>query len=75
MPVTLTDPGRPEAAMDRLRARFPHVLMLAFEPEGVTADQRSYRARVTGRDDLTVAAEFVRHVRQHRGHRCRAASC
>jgi exonuclease SbcD len=29
----------------------------------VTPDQRSYRERVKGRDDLTVAAEFVRHVR------------
>ena len=26
-------------------------------------DQRSYRERVKGRDDLTVASEFVRHVR------------
>jgi len=61
--VTLTDAARPEAAMDRLRRRFPHVLTLEFKPEGVTRDQRSYRERVRGRDDLTVAAEFVRHVR------------
>ena len=49
--------------MEKLRARFPHVLVLAFEPEGAAADARSYRARVTGRDDLTVATEFVAHVR------------
>jgi exonuclease SbcD len=61
--VTLTDPSRPEAAMDALRARFPHVLVLAFEPEGVRPDERGYRARIAGRDDLSVAAEFVRHVR------------
>jgi exonuclease SbcD len=61
--VTLTDTARPEAAMDRLRRRFPHVLTLEFKPDGVTTDQRSYRERVKGRDDLTVAAEFVRHVR------------
>ncbi|MBV9379190.1 MAG: exonuclease SbcCD subunit D [Streptosporangiaceae bacterium] len=61
--VTLTDTSRPEAAMDKLRARFPHVLVLAFEPEGAAADGRSYRARVAGRDDLGIAAEFVRHVR------------
>jgi exonuclease SbcD len=61
--VTLTDLARPDAAMDRLRRRFPHVLTLAFEPEGVIPDGRSYRARVAGRDDLSVAAEFVRHVR------------
>jgi exonuclease SbcD len=61
--VTLTDTVRPEAAMDRLRRRFPHVLALEFKPAGVTPDQRSYRERVKGRDDLTIAAEFVRHVR------------
>lgn len=61
--VTLTDPARPEAAMERLRCRFPHILTLEFKPEGVTADQLSYRERIRGRDDLTIAAEFVRHVR------------
>ena len=61
--VTLTDTSRPEAAMDRLRNRFPHILTLEFKPEGVTADGRSYGARVKGRDDLTIAGEFVRHVR------------
>jgi exonuclease SbcD len=60
--VTLTDPRRPEGAMDALRARFPHVLVLAFEPDGVVPDDRGYRARVAGRDDLSIAAEFVKHV-------------
>ena len=60
--VTLTDASRPEGAMDALRARFPHVLVLAFEPEGAVPDGRGYRARTAGRDDLAVAAEFVRHV-------------
>ena len=60
--VTLTDPSRPEGAMDALRARFPHVLVLAFEPEGAVPDGRGYRARIAGRDDLSIAAEFVRHV-------------
>jgi DNA repair protein SbcD/Mre11 len=61
--VTLTDTSRPEGAMEKLRQRFPHVLVLAFEPDGGAEDHRSYRAKVTGRDDLTVAAEFVAHVR------------
>jgi DNA repair protein SbcD/Mre11 len=61
--VTLIDPSRPEAAMDALRARFPYILVLAFEPEGVRPDERGYRARIAGRDDLSVAAEFVKHVR------------
>jgi exonuclease SbcD len=61
--VVLTDTGRPEGAMDQLRRRFPHVLVLAFEPEGRDAAAASYRSRVAGRDDLAVAAEFVGHVR------------
>ena len=43
--VTLTDPSRPDGAMDKLRSRFPHVLVLAFEPEGAASDDRGYRAR------------------------------
>ena len=61
--VVLTDAVRPEDPMARLRTRFPHVLVLDWQPEGATADERSYGARVAGRDDLDVAAEFVRHVR------------
>jgi len=61
--VTLTDQSRPEGAMDALRARFPHILVLAFEPEGAVSDGRGYRARIAGRDDESIAAEFVRHVR------------
>ena len=61
--VTLTDTVRPEGAMDKLRARFPHILTLEFRPQGVAADPRGYRERVAGRDDLAVAAEFVSHVR------------
>jgi DNA repair protein SbcD/Mre11 len=61
--VTLTDPSRPEGPMDALRTRFPHVLVLAFEPEGVVPDARSYQARVAGRDDQAIAEEFVQHVR------------
>jgi DNA repair protein SbcD/Mre11 len=61
--VALTDPARPEGAMDALRARFPHVLVLTFEPEGAAPGGCDYRARVAGRDDLAIAAEFVQHVR------------
>jgi exonuclease SbcD len=60
--VTLTDPCRPEGAMDALRARFPHILVLAFEPEGAAPDSRGYRARTAGRDDEAIATEFVQHV-------------
>lgn len=61
--VTLTDPTRPADAMARLRTRFPHVLVLAWEPVGRAPDGRDYRARTVGRNDLEIAAEFVGHVR------------
>jgi exonuclease SbcD len=61
--VTLTDAHRPREPMDRLRARFPHVLVLAFEPEGAEPDERSYAVRLAGRTDLEVALDFVTHVR------------
>ena len=62
--VTLTDPVRPREPMERLRRRFPHVLVLAFAPDGVRDDlTRSYAARLRGRSDLEVADDFVAHVR------------
>jgi exonuclease SbcD len=62
--VTLTDPVRPREPMERLRRRFPHVLVLGFAPEGAAADAAaSYSARVQGRTDLEVGADFVEHVR------------
>jgi exonuclease SbcD len=61
--VVLTDIARPEEAMARLHARFPHVLVLAHEPEGVERSQESYTARVSNRSDLEVATAFVEHVR------------
>ncbi len=62
--VALTDPARPEAAAERLRQRFPHLLVLSWAPEGAVDDALSYRARVAGRDDLSVASGFVEHVRR-----------
>jgi exonuclease SbcD len=59
----LTDAVRPEDPMARLRTRFPHVLVLDWQPDGAVADGRTYGARVAGRDDLAVVTEFVRHVR------------
>jgi exonuclease SbcD len=61
--VVLTDAARPEAAMDRLSARFPHVLVLSHEPVGALASSSSYAARVAGLSDVEVAASFVAHVR------------
>jgi exonuclease SbcD len=62
--VTLTDATRPREPMERLRRRFPHVLVLGFAPEGAADDGAgSYAARVRGRSDLEVAGDFVTHVR------------
>jgi DNA repair protein SbcD/Mre11 len=62
--VTLTDPSRPEGPMDALRTRFPHILVLTFEPTpSGEPDARNYRARVAGRDDRAICEEFIQHVR------------
>jgi exonuclease SbcD len=61
--VTVTDPRRPTHAMDRLRDRFPHTLMIAFEPEGAAARRGPVMPRVHGRSDLDVALGFVAEVR------------
>jgi DNA repair protein SbcD/Mre11 len=62
--VTLTDPVRPAEAMVRLRRRFPHALVLTFEPAGGTqrAD-RPWAERVAGRSDAEITADFVADVR------------
>lgn len=61
--ATLTDPVRPQAAGERLRARFPHLLVLEWDPPAGAADGRDYRERVRGRSDMEVALAFVSHVR------------
>ncbi len=61
--VTLTDPQRPSHAMDRLRTRFPHVLILAFDPEGGARPRGPVMPHVDGRSDLDVALGFVAEVR------------
>ncbi len=61
--VALTDPGRPADPMSRLRQRFPHVLVLEHAPEGALTVEGTYRVRLAGRDDLSVARDFVTHVR------------
>jgi exonuclease SbcD len=59
--VTLTDPVRPKAAMERLRRRFPHTLNLVFAPEGATPAARALT--LAGRPEIDVTLDFVRDVR------------
>jgi exonuclease SbcD len=61
--VTLTDSRRPQHAMERLRVRFPHTLILAFEPEGGRVSSGPIMPRVDGRSDLDIALGFVAEVR------------
>ncbi len=62
--VTLTDRLRPADAMERLRARFPHVLTLTFAPEGQAPAARPALPRVAGRSDHDIALGFVQEVRE-----------
>ncbi len=61
--ITLTDPRRPMNAMERLRQRFPHALLLAFDPEGAGRDRGPVMPRVDGRSDIDIALGFVAEVR------------
>ncbi|WP_205697564.1 exonuclease SbcCD subunit D [Conexibacter sp. SYSU D00693] len=62
--ATLTDPARPADAMERLRRRFPHAVVLAFDPQGaLDAPGGSYAARLRGLDDAELVARFVQDVR------------
>jgi exonuclease SbcD len=50
--------------MRALRARFPHVLLLAFEPDGQPElGEEGYLQRLRGRTDLQIATGFVEFVR------------
>ncbi|MGI8537394.1 MAG: exonuclease SbcCD subunit D [Mycobacteriales bacterium] len=62
--VVYTDAARPDDVMERLSARFAHILVLKHEPDGVTSDGLTYGARIAGRTDVEVGATFVEHVRR-----------
>ncbi len=60
--VTLTDHLRPAQAMERLRRRFEHALVLSFAPAGA-APPIAPQARVAGRRDHDIALDFVAELR------------
>jgi len=63
--VTLTDDERPARALERLRTRFRHTLVLRFEPTGRDNDaSASVRRRLLDRSDAEIVAGFVTDVRQ-----------
>jgi DNA repair protein SbcD/Mre11 len=59
--VTLTDARRPARAMERLRRRFPHTLVLQFP--GVAGEGQVPSRPAAGTSDHAIALDFVRHVR------------
>lgn len=60
--ATLTDEVRPLQAMEQLRRRFPHTLVLGFEPSG--GQQAAVPvAPVRGRSDHAIALDFVEQLR------------
>jgi DNA repair protein SbcD/Mre11 len=61
--VTLTDPVRPPAAMEQLRRRFPHTLVLQFDPQGAPVPVRSYAQRASQAQPIDVCCSFLDHVR------------
>ncbi|WP_343317868.1 exonuclease SbcCD subunit D [Arthrobacter sp. TMP15] len=63
--ITLTDNDSPELAMDRLRTRFEHTLVLMFAPETPrNPEQQSYGDRIAqATDELELCCGFLDHVR------------
>lgn len=70
--ATLTDAVRPLQAMERLRARFPHTLVIGFEPVG--GDRTRVPTAVPhGRSDHAIALDFVEEMRGAPATRAEAA--
>ncbi|TAK70756.1 MAG: exonuclease SbcCD subunit D [Actinomycetota bacterium] len=59
--VVLTDRRRPDAPLPRLRARFPHTLVVEFAPAG-PAERGPGPVVVPRADPVEVARSFVDHV-------------
>ncbi len=60
--AVLTDPIRPDRPMERLRARFPHALVLSFAPAGEPAPG-VVAGPARGRTDHEVTLDFVGAMR------------
>ena len=61
--AVITDPVRPPQAMERLRTRFPHTLILSFEPTGGLPAGSPTARSVVGRSDHDITVDFVTDVR------------
>lgn len=61
--VTLTDDLRPARPMERLQQRFPHALVLTWEPVGGSVPGLTGGRPAAGRADHDVALDFVAELR------------
>ncbi|WP_067441831.1 exonuclease SbcCD subunit D [Nocardioides jensenii] len=61
--ATITDDVRPVRAMDRLRERFPHTLVLSFEPAGGRSATLPSARPAAGKSDHAIAVDFLREMR------------
>ncbi|MEZ5191348.1 MAG: exonuclease SbcCD subunit D C-terminal domain-containing protein [Nocardioides sp.] len=60
--ATLTDAVRPDRPMEHLCRRFPHALLLAFEPEGAVTPSAP-AGHPAGRPDHEIVLDFVAEMR------------
>ena len=59
----LTDPARPTAPLERLRAVWPHTLALDFQPDGGLPDTTDDLTRLAAlTDPVEICAQFVAYV-------------
>lgn len=61
--ATITDDHRPAQAMDQLRRRFPHTLVLTFEPSSPAGALVPSRRPADGRADHEITRDFVAEMR------------
>jgi DNA repair protein SbcD/Mre11 len=61
--VVLTDPVRPAAPMERLRAKWPHTLVLDFVPDGgLVSPEEDLRALARTTDPVEICGLFVEYA-------------
>jgi exonuclease SbcD len=61
--VVLTDARRPMAPMERLRERWPHTVVLDFQPDGTSARAAARVARISQtQDPVEICAQFMEWV-------------
>jgi exonuclease SbcD len=61
--ATLTDDVRPARPMERLQQRFPHALVLSWEPGATSASGRPLARPAAGRTDHDITLDFVADLR------------